>query len=84
MRKLTDSEVKKLRNLKGTRGGADRFFDEIEEIYKNDSSLLAEILKCRAMKDSMDWIETYPAHEKTREMFYTNMDVLLKKIGYTK
>ena len=32
MRKLTDSEVKKLRNLKGTRGGADRFFDEIEEI----------------------------------------------------
>ena len=32
----------------------------------------------------MDWIETYPAHEKTREMFYTNMDVLLKKIGYTK
>ena len=33
MRKLTDSEVKKLRNLKGTRGGADRFFDEIEEIY---------------------------------------------------
>lgn len=82
MRKLTETEIKKLQELKGTRGGADRFFDMIEEIYMNDAETMADIHKCREMKDSLDWIESWPAHEKTKNMYYEYMDDLLAKIGY--
>lgn len=82
MRKLTETEIKRLQDLKGTRGGADRFFDIIEEIYAGDAEILKDIHECREMKDSLDWIETWPAHEKTKHMYYTFMDDLLEKIGY--
>ena len=36
------------------------------------------------MKDSLDWIESWPAHEKTKNMYYEYMDELLEKIGYHK
>lgn len=84
MRKLTEIEVKKLQELKGTRGGADRFFDMIEKIYLNDPETMEDIHKCREMKDSLDWIESWPAHEKTKNMYYEYMDELLSKIGYHK
>lgn len=84
MRKLTEIEVKKLQELKGTRGGADRFFDMIEEIYLNDAETMEDIHKCREMKDSLDWIESWPAHEKTKNMYYEYMNELLSKIGYHK
>ena len=84
MRKLTEIEVKKLQELKGTRGGADRFFDMIEEIYLNDAETMEDIHKCREMKDSLDWIESWPANEKTKNMYYEYMDELLSKIGYHK
>ncbi|WP_373266153.1 hypothetical protein [Hungatella hathewayi] len=84
MRKLTENEINKLQKLKGTRGGADRFFDMIEEIYMNDTETLADIHKCREMKDSLDWIESWPAYEKTKNMYYEYMDELLAKIGYHK
>lgn len=84
MRKLTEAEIKKLQELKGTRGGADHFFDMIEEIYTGEADILADIHKCREMKDSLDWIESWPAHEKTKNMYYEYMDELLAKIGYHK
>ena len=84
MRKLTEAEIKKLQELKGTRGGADHFFDMIEEIYTGEADIPADIHKCREMKDSLDWIESWPAHEKTKNMYYEYMDELLAKIGYHK
>ena len=84
MRKLTEAEIKKLQELKGTRGGADHFFDMIEEIYTGEADILADIHKCREMKDSLDWIESWPAHEKTKNMYYEYMDEILAKIGYHK
>lgn len=82
MRKLTMDEVNTLRGFKNVRGGADKFFDMIEEIYKDDPETMEEIKKCREMKDSIDWIETWPAREKTKNMYYSYMDDLLAKIGY--
>ena len=70
--KLTTDQVKELRALKGLKEGDNRFFDMIEDIYK-----------CREIHDSVDDIETWPAHEKTKSLFYSYMDDLLKKIGYT-
>lgn len=84
MRSLTDTEVKELQGYKGIRGGSDKFFDRLEEIYTDDTETMEEIHKCREMKDSLDWIETWPAHEKTKHMYYEWMDELLKKIGYKK
>ena len=44
---LNETEINKLQELKGTRGGSDRFFDMIEEIYSNDAETMADIHKCR-------------------------------------
>ena len=49
MYKLNETEINKLQELKGTRGGSDRFFDMIEEIYSNDAETMADIHKCREM-----------------------------------
>lgn len=81
--KLTRDQVKELRALKGLKNGDNRFFDMIEEIYKDNEEVMADIHKCREIHDSVDDIETWPAHEKTKHLFYQYMDDLLKKIGYT-
>lgn len=43
---------------------------------------MAEIKKCRDMKDSIEWMVNYPSHVKAELMFSSNMDDLLAKIGY--
>lgn len=81
--KLTTDQVKELRALKGLKEGDNRFFDMIEDIYKDNEEIMHDIKKCREIHDSVDDIETWPAHEKTKSLFYSYMDDLLKKIGYT-
>ena len=51
-------------------------------LYRNDMETLNEIHRCREIKESLDWIESYPAYEKTRSTFYWNMKDVLEKIGY--
>lgn len=82
--KLTEEQVRELQACKGIKGGSDKFFDIIENIYKDDADTIAAIKKCREMYDSLDWIETWPAQEKTRHMYYQYMDDLLAEIGYHK
>ncbi len=81
--KLTHDQVKELRALKGLKNGDNRFFDMIESIYKDNEEVMKDIAKCREIHDSVDDIETWPAHEKTKSLFYQYMDDLLNKIGYT-
>ena len=81
--KLTTDQVKELRALKGLKEGDNRFFDMIEDIYKDNEEIMQDIKKCREIHDSVDDIETWPAHEKTKSLFYSYMDDLLRKIGYT-
>ena len=81
--KLTTDQVKELRALKGLKEGDNRFFDMIEDIYKDNEEIMQDIKKCREIHDSVDDIEKWPAHEKTKSLFYSYMDDLLKKIGYT-
>ena len=83
-KKLTEAQVKELQACKGVEGGSSKFFNIIEEIYKDDAEIMEDIKKCRSMLESLDWIETWPAEEKTRHMYYQYMDELLEKIGYHK
>lgn len=82
--KLTNEELEALRSYKGVRNGANLFLDLLEKIYKDESDVLEYISFCRSIKDSMDWIETWPAHEKTRNLYYKYMDDLFVAIGYSK
>lgn len=84
MRKLTEAEVKELQGFKGKKCGREAFLDRLEEIYSEDESTLKEIEQCRDIYESLFWIESYPAHEKTVHMYYQYMDELLNKIGYHK
>lgn len=84
VKKLTEAQVKELQACKHIRGGNEKFYDIIEEIYKDDAETMAEIKKCRDIFDSLDWVVSYPAHEKTKNMYYQYMDDLLAKIGYHK
>lgn len=77
MRKLTENEVERLRGLK-----AEKFMEKLENIYKDDEEVLMEIQKCKSMKESLQWIETYPAYAKSYEMFTEYLKGLLDKIGY--
>lgn len=77
MRKLTGMEVERLRGLE-----AEKFMEELENIYKDDEEALTEIQKCKSMKESLQWIETYPAYAKSYEMFVDYLRGLLDKIGY--
>lgn len=77
MRKLTENEVERLRGLK-----AEKFMEKLENIYKDDEEVLMEIQKCKSMKESLQWIETYPAYAKSYEMFTKYLKGLLDKIGY--
>lgn len=77
MRKLTENEVERLRGLE-----TEKFMEELENIYKDDEETLAEIQKCKSMKESLQWIETYPAYAKSYEMFMEYLKGLLDKIGY--
>lgn len=77
MRKLIEMEVERLRGLE-----TEKFMEELENIYKDDEETLAEIQKCKSMKESLQWIETYPAYAKSYEMFTEYLKGLLDKIGY--
>jgi hypothetical protein len=77
MRKLTKDEVERLRGLE-----SEKFMKELENIYKDDEEALTEIQKCKSMKESLQWIETYPAYAKSYEMFTEYLRGLLDKIGY--
>lgn len=77
MRKLTENEVERLRGLE-----AEKFMEELENIYKDDNEVLTEIQKCKSMKESLQWIETYSAYAKSYEMFVDYLRGLLDKIGY--
>lgn len=77
MRKLTKDEVERLRGLE-----SEKFMKELENIYKDDEEALTEIQKCKNMKESLQWIETYPAYAKSYEMFTEYLRGLLDKIGY--
>lgn len=77
MRKLTGMEVERLRGLE-----AEKFMEELENIYKDDEEALTEIQKCKSMKESLQWIETYPAYTKSYEMFMDYLRGLLDKIKY--
>ena len=77
MRKLTEMEVERLRGLE-----AEKFMEKLENIYKDDQEVLAEIQKCKSMKESLQWIETYPAYEKSYAMFTEYLRGLLDQIGY--
>lgn len=57
MRKLTENEVERLRGLE-----TEKFMEKLENIYKDDEEILMEIQKCKSMKESLQWIETYPAY----------------------
>lgn len=77
MRKLTENEVERLRGLE-----TEKFMEKLENIYKDDEEILMEIEKCKSMKESLQWIETYPAYAKSYEMFADYLRGLLDKIGY--
>lgn len=77
MRKLTENEVERLRGLE-----TEKFMEKLENIYKDDEEILMEIQKCKSMKESLQWIETYPAYAKSCEMFVNYLRGLLDKIGY--
>lgn len=77
MRKLTENEVERLRGLE-----TEKFMEKLENIYKDDEEILMEIEKCKSMKESLQWIETYPAYAKSYEMFVDYLRRLLDKIGY--
>ena len=77
MRKLTKDEVERLRGLE-----SEKFMKELENIYKDDEEALTEIQKYKSMKESLQWIETYPAYAKSYEMFTEYLRGLLDKIGY--
>lgn len=84
MRKLTEEEVKGLQACKGVEGGKEKFFDIIEEIYKDEPAVMAEIKDCRAKMESLDYIDSFPAWAKTQEMYFSYMDDLIAEIGYHK
>lgn len=77
MRKLTENEVERLHGLK-----TEKFMEKLENIYKDDEEILMEIQKYKSMKESLQWIETYPAYAKSYEMFVDYLRGLLDKIGY--
>ena len=84
MRRLTEKEITLLQSFKGQPDGANKFFAELEVIFQGDTDTLAEIRRCKDMRDSLDLLDTYPAHGKSQHMFYQFMDDLLSKIGYRK
>lgn len=82
MKKLTKADIQTLHSFKDKSNGSTKFFDHLEYLYRNDMETLNEIHRCREIKESLDWIESYPAYEKTRSTFYWNMKDILEKIGY--
>lgn len=84
MRNLTRDEVLALRKLKGTENGRDKFFDLLDEYYKDDAEGLERIKHHREMKYGVDSVIPYAAHEKTEVMYEHFMDDFLEEIGYTK
>ena len=84
VQQLTEAQVEQLKSCKGAVGGKEKFFEIILDIYKDDADTLKEIKVCQDMFDSIDWIQSYAAQEKTRKMYYKYMDELLVKIGYYK
>lgn len=82
MKKLTEEQVKMLQDCKGVRGGAEKFYDILEDIYKDDEETLKKIKKCHEIYDSLDWVIPYAAHEKSKNMYYHYMDELLNEVGY--
>lgn len=84
MRKLTEKEVKELQGFKGISGGKEKFFEYLEAIYKDDAETMAEIAQCKTIFKDLDWIDSFPAYEKSEEMYFKYMDELLQKIGYHK
>lgn len=77
MKKLTEKEVEKLKGF-----NVRKFLDALENIYKDDEEALAEIQKCKSIDDSLQYIDTYPAHEKSHEMFMNCFKKLLEDIGF--
>lgn len=84
MRKLTDSEIKILQGFKGMEDGKNKFFDMLEQIYKDDYETLKEIHDCREKKDGAESVMEWNAYQKSEHYFYEFMDDLLNKIGYRK
>lgn len=84
MRKLTIEENNELRACKGVKGGKEKFFDILTEIYKDDTELMVDINKCKTIFHDLSFLESYPAMMKSEEMYYNYMDDLLNKIGYHK
>ncbi len=83
-KQLTEEQVKLLQDFKGQEDGANKFFAKIEEWYAGDQAVLDAIHKCKSMRDSLDFLVSWPSHEKSQTMFYQYMDDLLKLIGYHK
>lgn len=83
--KLTEEQIKNLQNCKGVENGRFKFFDILEDIYKDDSETLEEIKKHREMCEGVDSLAEYPnAYAKTQDMYFDYMDELLNKLGYHK
>jgi uncharacterized Zn finger protein len=82
MKKLTVEQCKELSALKGLDGGRYKFFDLVENIYKDEPKILAEAEKLRNMLESVDEIEFWGAWQKSQNMYYSYMDDFLNKIGY--
>ena len=83
-RQLTEEEIKILQSYKGQEDGANKFFAKLSEFYKDDEVILAEIRRCKSMRDSLDFLLSWSSHQKSERMFFEWMDELLKVVGYRK
>lgn len=85
MRKLTENEIVQLQSCKGIKDGNLKFFDVLEDIYKDDDEAIKEIMKHKEILLSLDDLKQYPGvYPKTKNMYYDFMDDFLHKIGYHK
>lgn len=85
MRKLTENEIVQLQSCKGIKDGNLKFFDVLEDIYKDDDEAMKEIMKHKEILLSLDDLKQYPGvYPKTKNMYYDFMDDFLHKIGYHK
>lgn len=85
IKKLTNKQVEELRKFKGQKNGSEKFFNYIEELYKDNSEVMKEIERCRQMSKAADEVgDLLPtAQSKATHMFYEWMDDLNEMIGYT-
>lgn len=79
---LSERQIEELQSFKGVPNGRMKYFDRLSEIYEGDEEILKDINDCKEILESLPWIESYPAAQKSLKMYYEYVDALNKKIGY--